>query len=97
MRQALNKLNDLKVPTQRPDDYFAEMVKSDGHMQKVSNLFCIDFLAVRNLKNFGLNLIIKPSRPNALLNNVSDLFSPFLAFFVRICAKIYTEIVHPIT
>jgi len=35
VRQALIKLNDLKVPTQRPDDYFAEMVKSDGHMQKV--------------------------------------------------------------
>ena len=61
MRQALNKLNDLKVPTQRPDDYFAEMVKSDGHMQKVRTLFVSIFmrtnlriLAVRNLKDFAL-------------------------------------------
>lgn len=35
VKQALSKLNELKVPTQRPEDYFAEMVKSDVHMQKV--------------------------------------------------------------
>merc|ERR1712223_2317580 len=34
-KQALSKLNELKVPTERPEDYFAEMVKSDVHMQKV--------------------------------------------------------------
>jgi len=34
-REALNKLQVLSIPTQRPDDYFAEMVKSDVHMQKV--------------------------------------------------------------
>lgn len=29
------RLKKLSVPTSRPDDYFAEMAKSDGHMQKV--------------------------------------------------------------
>ena len=30
------KLKELDVPTTRPDDYFAEMVKTDDHMRKVS-------------------------------------------------------------
>lgn len=34
-KEALGKLRDLGVPTTRPEDYFAEMVKSDVHMQKV--------------------------------------------------------------
>merc|ERR1712168_116627 len=34
-REALSRLASLGIPTQRPDDYFAEMVKSDSHMQKV--------------------------------------------------------------
>ena len=31
----LKRLRDLDVPTTRPDDYFAEMVKTDEHMQRV--------------------------------------------------------------
>jgi len=34
-REALNRLASLGIPTERPEDYFAEMVKSDSHMQKV--------------------------------------------------------------
>jgi len=34
-KEALSKLRDLDVPTQRPEDYFAEMVKTDVHMQKI--------------------------------------------------------------
>ena len=33
--EALQKLQSENVVTKRPDDYFAEMVKSDAHMQKV--------------------------------------------------------------
>ncbi|KAL0273945.1 UNVERIFIED_CONTAM: hypothetical protein PYX00_006502 [Menopon gallinae] len=33
--QGIPRLKALGVPTQRPDDYFAEMMKSDKHMQKV--------------------------------------------------------------
>uniref|UniRef100_A0A8D0GRK3 EBNA1 binding protein 2 n=1 Tax=Sphenodon punctatus TaxID=8508 RepID=A0A8D0GRK3_SPHPU len=33
--EALPQLHHLKVPTRRPDDYFAEMAKSDQQMQKV--------------------------------------------------------------
>lgn len=29
------KLKELGIPTKRPDDYFAEMAKSDDHMQKI--------------------------------------------------------------
>ncbi|KAM9326541.1 putative rRNA-processing protein EBP2 [Gastrophryne carolinensis] len=35
MLTALPRLNKLKVATKRPDDYFAEMAKTDQHMQKV--------------------------------------------------------------
>lgn len=31
----LEKLKKLKIPTQRPNDYYAEMAKSDAHMKKV--------------------------------------------------------------
>ncbi|GFO41509.1 ebna1 binding protein 2-like [Plakobranchus ocellatus] len=31
----LTKLAELSVPTKRPEDYFAEMAKSDDHMKKV--------------------------------------------------------------
>ncbi|CAK1603845.1 unnamed protein product [Parnassius mnemosyne] len=31
----IKRLKELKVPTKRPDDFFAEMAKSDEHMQKV--------------------------------------------------------------
>ncbi|KAG2461761.1 EBP2 protein, partial [Polypterus senegalus] len=33
--EALPRLHKLKIPTKRPEDYFAEMAKSDQHMQKV--------------------------------------------------------------
>lgn len=34
--QALPLLNGHGIATKRPDDYFAEMAKSDQHMQKVT-------------------------------------------------------------
>ncbi|RMC08562.1 hypothetical protein DUI87_14809 [Hirundo rustica rustica] len=33
--EALPRLHKLQVPTRRPDDYFAEMAKSDQQMQKI--------------------------------------------------------------
>ncbi|KAM6921016.1 putative rRNA-processing protein EBP2 [Xenentodon cancila] len=33
--EALPLLNKHNIPTKRPDDYFAEMAKSDQHMQKI--------------------------------------------------------------
>lgn len=33
--EGIAKLKKLGIPTTRPDDYFAEMAKSDEHMQKV--------------------------------------------------------------
>ncbi|XP_066537795.1 probable rRNA-processing protein EBP2 [Hoplias malabaricus] len=33
--EALPKLLKLQIPTKRPEDYFAEMAKTDQHMQKV--------------------------------------------------------------
>ncbi|XP_057311380.1 probable rRNA-processing protein EBP2 [Hydractinia symbiolongicarpus] len=34
-KEALSRLRSLDIPTERPDDYFAEMVKTDVHMQKI--------------------------------------------------------------
>ncbi|CAK1553452.1 unnamed protein product [Leptosia nina] len=31
----IKRLKELNIPTRRPDDYFAEMAKTDEHMQKV--------------------------------------------------------------
>lgn len=36
--EALPKLNKFKISTKRPEDYFAEMAKSDQQMQKVRKL-----------------------------------------------------------
>lgn len=37
--QGIKRLHEMGIKTKRPDDYFAEMTKSDEHMQKVrSNL-----------------------------------------------------------
>ncbi|XP_063531877.1 probable rRNA-processing protein EBP2 homolog [Cydia strobilella] len=33
--EGLKKLKELNIPTRRPEDYFAEMAKTDEHMQKV--------------------------------------------------------------
>ncbi|XP_033115156.1 probable rRNA-processing protein EBP2 [Anneissia japonica] len=33
--KALPRLQNLGIPTKRPSDYFAEMVKTDDHMQKI--------------------------------------------------------------
>lgn len=33
--EGIARLHELKIETKRPDDYFAEMAKSDEHMQKV--------------------------------------------------------------
>ncbi|XP_030034641.2 probable rRNA-processing protein EBP2 homolog [Manduca sexta] len=33
--EGIKKLKELGLPTRRPDDYFAEMAKTDEHMQKV--------------------------------------------------------------
>lgn len=35
--EALPRLHSLAMPTRRPEDYFAQMIKSDQHMQKVHN------------------------------------------------------------
>lgn len=33
--EAIAKLKEMGIPTKRPDDYFAEMAKTDQHMQKI--------------------------------------------------------------
>jgi hypothetical protein len=35
VKKALPKLEELGIPVFRPGDYFAEMSKTDEHMQKV--------------------------------------------------------------
>ncbi|XP_067219861.1 probable rRNA-processing protein EBP2 [Chanodichthys erythropterus] len=38
---ALPKLHKLKIPTKRPEDYFAEMAKTDQHMQKIRKMLLL--------------------------------------------------------
>ena len=33
--EGLARLKSMNVPTRRPDDYFAQMAKTDEHMQKI--------------------------------------------------------------
>lgn len=44
VKRAIPKLHKLGVVTKRPDDYFAQMIKSDDHMRKVSMLGHIMFI-----------------------------------------------------
>lgn len=47
----IDRLKKLGIPTSRPDDYFAEMAKSDEHMQKVrQNLMKKQTIAQRSEK-----------------------------------------------
>jgi rRNA-processing protein EBP2 len=44
--EALHKLHGLKVLTKRPEDYFAQMVKSDSHMKKVREALLSEHLTI---------------------------------------------------
>ena len=33
--EAMERLKSLGIPTRRPEDYFAQMFKTDEHMQKI--------------------------------------------------------------
>ncbi|KAI8428736.1 hypothetical protein MSG28_007422 [Choristoneura fumiferana] len=49
--EGLKKLKELGIPTRRPEDYFAEMAKTDEHMQKVrKNLLAKQAAQARNEK-----------------------------------------------
>ena len=37
VKEGREKLTELGVPFKRPDDYFCEMIKSDGHMARVKD------------------------------------------------------------
>jgi rRNA-processing protein EBP2 len=62
VKQARQLLKQEGVPFSRPNDYFAEMVKDDGHMEKVKNRLVEEATAkkasaearkLRELKKFG--------------------------------------------
>ena len=37
--EVIPRLKSMGIPTKRPDDYFAQMAKTDDHMNKVSSNF----------------------------------------------------------
>ncbi|KAG5285471.1 hypothetical protein AALO_G00003760 [Alosa alosa] len=60
--EALPKLRKLNIPTRRPEDYFAEMSKTDQHMQKIRKKLLIKQTAMeksekakklRELRKYG--------------------------------------------
>ena len=61
--EGIARLKKLGLPTIRPDDYFAEMVKTDDHMQKVrENLMKKQFEAQRSEKVRQLRTQAKVSK-----------------------------------
>lgn len=42
--EGLSRLKSLGVPTRRPEDYFAQMAKSDDHMLKVISFFLVEMI-----------------------------------------------------
>nr|XP_033772067.1 probable rRNA-processing protein EBP2 [Geotrypetes seraphini]XP_033772068.1 probable rRNA-processing protein EBP2 [Geotrypetes seraphini] len=68
VQQALPRLHKLQVPTRRPEDYFAEMAKTDQHMQKIRQKLQIKQVAIeksekakqlRALKKYGKKVQIE--------------------------------------
>jgi len=39
--EGIARLHQMNIATKRPDDYFAEMVKTDEHMKKVFSKFTL--------------------------------------------------------
>ena len=78
--EALPRLKKLNIFTKRPDDYFAEMAKSDQQMTKVR-------AGVRGRADCGvfhvfLMLVGGDSRPVPLMSLARDLFLTFYLFMV---------------
>eukprot|EP01125_Pyxidicula_operculata_P009368 TRINITY_DN3084_c0_g1_i1.p1 TRINITY_DN3084_c0_g1~~TRINITY_DN3084_c0_g1_i1.p1 ORF type:complete len:332 (+),score=120.90 TRINITY_DN3084_c0_g1_i1:44-997(+) len=70
----LKKLKDLDIPYRRPDDFFAEMLKTDEHMTKVKNTMlqekrhideAIERRRLRTQKQFGKKLQIEKQQQRA--------------------------------
>lgn len=65
MDVGLRKLDELGIATTRPDDYFAEMVKTDDHMRKVPTY--------STLYNLCSNLIVLQKVRERLLSRQKGL------------------------
>jgi len=66
--EGIQRLKSMNIPTKRPDDYFAEMAKSDNHMQKIREKLLTKQQVVekvekvkklRELKKFGKQVQIE--------------------------------------
>ena len=59
--EALPRLKSMGISTKRPDDYFAQMAKTDRHMQKVSasNIFQRVSLKVLQINNSAWSTTLK--------------------------------------
>ena len=64
----LRKLEGLGIPTSRPEDYYAEMVKTDDHMRKVRESLLSKQKALENkekarkmreLKKYGKKVCVR--------------------------------------
>jgi hypothetical protein len=57
--EALPRLKSMNIPTKRPEDYFAQMAKTDEHMQKVLAISVEKCFVKEILKN---NEVLVPQR-----------------------------------
>ena len=44
--EAIPRLKAARMATKRPDDYYAQIAKSDEHMKKVKRIFFLFFLII---------------------------------------------------
>lgn len=66
--ESLSRLKSMNLPTKRPDDYFAQMMKTDDHMQRIRTKLAqkqeeeerVDKVRkLRELKKFGKQVQIE--------------------------------------
>ena len=83
----LRKLEKLGVPTQRPEDYYAEMVKTDDHMRKVRQCLLSrqkmleqkeKARKMRELKKYGKKVRYQSKEDFSLRNISIDIFDSLI-------------------
>ena len=67
--EARKRLDGMNVPYLRPDDYYAEMLKSDNHMQRIR-----DSLLFEERKMAAFEVAVP--KPNARTYHFTDLEQP---------------------
>lgn len=77
------KLAAFGMPIDRPDDYFAEMVKSDEHMKRVRGRFCLSQKS-RSAHKGGVWSVLSVTESLCLLPDKCNRWAAFVFVFAFI-------------